>query len=151
MTGILIALAVLFSVFGGASYYVAHRIHQGLVSFFPNLRFWPVLVVFLVLALVMILGFGQSMLPFSAGIKHILGFISSCYMGIFIYLLLFTAVFRYMNHDPEKLNNCFRAMLEKNWNWKQKTPDGDTPVTWMQKWNEGYPSTLQLFAGKSDI
>ena len=65
--------------------------------------------------------------------------------------LLFTAVFRYMNHDPEKLNNCFRAMLEKNWNWKQKTPDGDTPVTWMQKWNEGYPSTLQLFAGKSDI
>ena len=62
--------------------------------------------------------------------------------------LLFTAVFQYMNSDSEKLHNCLQAMLDNNWNWQIKTPDGDTPVTWMEKWNEGYPETKFLFTGK---
>ena len=59
--------------------------------------------------------------------------------------LLFTAVFRYLNNQPDKLYNCFRTMLEKGWKWKNRTPDGDTPLSWMEKWNEGYPRIKELF------
>ena len=59
--------------------------------------------------------------------------------------LLFTAVFRYMNDDPDKLYNCFKVMLEKKWKWKNTTPDGDNPLTWMEKWNEGTPGVKALF------
>ena len=59
--------------------------------------------------------------------------------------LLFTAVFRYLNSKPDKLYNCFRAMLENNWKWKNTTPDGDDPLSWMEKWNEGNPRIKALF------
>ena len=59
--------------------------------------------------------------------------------------LLFTAVFRYMKDDPEKLFRCLRTMLEHNWKWQKTTPDGDTPLTWMEKWNEGNQKIKELF------
>lgn len=91
MIGFFIAIFVFISIFAGTSYYLTHRIYHGLISLFPNLQFWPMLLIFFTLAVTMALGFGRSMLPLSKEVKQILGIISSYYMGIFIYLLLFTA------------------------------------------------------------
>ena len=50
-----------------------------------------------------------------------------------------------MKDDPEKLFRCLRTMLEHNWKWQKTTPDGDTPLTWMEKWNEGNQKIKELF------
>lgn len=109
MIGMIIAMLVLFTLFGGTSYYIAHRVYQGLSSLFPNLRFWPVLVVFLVLALIMVLGFGRSVIPMPEGVKHVLGIISAYYMGIFVYLLLFTAAADLLMLIPRLMKLSFTA------------------------------------------
>jgi len=90
MAGFVLAVIVILSVFIGTSYYISDRVYHGIASFFPNVRFWPILTVFLIFAVIMTLGFGRSMLPMPEGIKHVFGVISAYYMGIFIYLLLFT-------------------------------------------------------------
>jgi len=90
MPGFVFAILVILSVFAGTSYYIANRIYHGITSFFPNVRFWPILTVFLILAVIMALGFGRSMMPLPEWLKQILGLVSACYMGIFVYLLLFT-------------------------------------------------------------
>lgn len=90
MIGFFIAMLIMLSAVAGASYYIAHRIYQGLVSFFPNLLFWPVLMFFFAMALALLLGFSSSMLPFSGGVKQLLGLVSAYCMGIFLYLLLFS-------------------------------------------------------------
>ncbi|MBR7118895.1 MAG: protein kinase [Lentisphaeria bacterium] len=59
--------------------------------------------------------------------------------------LLFTEVFRSFGKEYEKIRDCFAAMLDNNWNWKTPTPDGDTPLTWMEKWNEGNQEIQKLF------
>ena len=59
-------LAVLLLIISGANLYLARRIWQFLAHFFPKLPFWPLVVVFAVLMLVLTLGFSRSMLPLSA-------------------------------------------------------------------------------------
>lgn len=92
MIGIIVAMLMMLTVFGGLNYYISRRVYQGLVYVFQNIRFSVVFVVFLILTVVMMLGFARSMLPVSAGIKHVLGVISSYWMGVFAYLLIFTIV-----------------------------------------------------------
>ena len=58
--------------------------------------------------------------------------------------LLFTSVFRYLDGDPEKLENCFQAMIECGWDPASRTPDGDTAESWMGKWNEGNTDIVEL-------
>lgn len=84
-------ILIVFSILAGTSYYLAARLYHGLASFFPRMRFWPVLVLICILTLLLVLGFGRALLPFPKEIKHILGLVSGYCMGIFIYLLLFTA------------------------------------------------------------
>ena len=50
-----------FAALAGISYYLASRFYHGFACFFPNVRFWPILTVFLLLAVIMTLGFGRSM------------------------------------------------------------------------------------------
>lgn len=88
----LIVILLLLSVLAGASYYLAYRLHQGFAVFFQRLRFWPVLVFVCALTALLLLSFGQSMLPFPKGIKNVLGLLGGYGMGILLYLLLFTAV-----------------------------------------------------------
>lgn len=111
MTGLIIALLVLIALFGGTSYYIAHRVYQGLASFFPGLQFWPVLTIFLVLAAIMILAFGRSMIPLPEGVKDVLGLIGNCYMGIFVYLLLFTAAVDLLSLIPRLMKLSFIAHI----------------------------------------
>ena len=89
MTFALIIILMLGAL-GGASYYISHRFYGGLVSFFPSVKFWPVLVAFCTITLFVILGFARSMLPLPKDFKHILGIVGNYCMGIVLYLLLFT-------------------------------------------------------------
>ena len=86
----IVVMLILFSALAGISYYLAHRLYQGIISFFPRVPFWPALVIVCILTLLLVLSFGRSLLPLSPDTKHILGLISSYCMGIFLYLLVFT-------------------------------------------------------------
>ena len=109
MGGFIGVLLMLFCILGGASGYVAYRAFRGISSFLPCVRFLPVLTVFLVMALVMVLGFGRSMLSFSSSIKHILGVISAYYMGIFLVLLAITAAVDILTVLPKILKAPFTS------------------------------------------
>lgn len=86
------ALFIIFtlSALAGASYYLARRFYQGIVCFFQNVKFWPVLLFFCAITLMVILGFARSMLPLGGGVKYVLGIIGNFCMGVLLYLLLFT-------------------------------------------------------------
>jgi len=80
---------LMFSLFGGINLYLSHRIHQCLLHFFPKCSKWYTVAFFLAMMLGMILGFIRSMLPISPVLRNVLGTVSSYWMGIFVYLLLF--------------------------------------------------------------
>ncbi len=81
---------VMVALLGGATYYIARRLHGGLRVWFPRLPFAAVLSVLGLLTLVLVAGFFRSMLPLGAGFKRVLGVFSAYWMGAFIYLLLYT-------------------------------------------------------------
>lgn len=85
-----IFLIIAISILGGTTYYLAHRMHQGFVCFFPKLPFLPILLVISALVIILVLGFARSLLPVSAEVKHFLGVTSAYSMGVFLYLFLFT-------------------------------------------------------------
>ena len=105
----LIALLITFALFLGTSYYLAQRIYQGLVLFFPKLHFGALLTVFLVLTSIMLLGFTRSVLPFPETIKHIFSLIYAYYFGIFAYLLMFTILADFLLFLPRLLKLSFAA------------------------------------------
>ena len=84
-----IVFITLLSVIGGANYYLARRIFQCANYFLPNMRFWPFFVFFMAMAVIMILGFVGAFMPLSRGIARVTDIISSYWMGIFLYLLIF--------------------------------------------------------------
>lgn len=87
-----IIIFILLGFFGLLGYYLSRRIFQGLTYFLPRLKFWHVLVFFQAMTLWMLLGFASSMLPVSPGAKQILNRICMSWMGVFIYLLMFTVL-----------------------------------------------------------
>ena len=87
-----LVIVVMLSLLAGATYYLSHRFYGGLVSFFPTVKFWPVLLIFSVLTLLVILGFAHSMLPLPKEVNHIIGIIGNYCMGIVLYLLVFTLI-----------------------------------------------------------
>ena len=83
---------VMLAVFGGANYYIARRLYQGAVRLFPALKFWMLLAFFGVMFVIMAVGFFGSMSSGAmGGLWHVIDTVSSYWMGIFVYLLLFTA------------------------------------------------------------
>lgn len=87
-----IALILVFSVLAGTSYYLSDRLYRGISAFFPGIRFWPVLLIMCSLTLILVVGFSRALTPFPTGVKRILGDVSGYYMGVFIYLLMFTVL-----------------------------------------------------------
>lgn len=81
----LIALLVLC----GLNYYLARRCFQCVKFLAPNISQLLVILIFIVLMLVMILGFIRSLLPIPTIFKNLLAQISAYSMGAFVYLLLF--------------------------------------------------------------
>ncbi|MBE7049378.1 MAG: metallophosphoesterase [Ruminococcaceae bacterium] len=87
-----IAFAVLItlSVLSALSLYIAYRLYQGLNAFFPKLNFKPILVIIILFASILVVGFARSMIPFPRTVEHILAIICAYTMGVFFYLLMFT-------------------------------------------------------------
>lgn len=86
----ILVMCLFVLVFVGTSYYLADRLYDGLAFLFPGMRFWPVIVLVCVVALILIVGFGRALMPLSKEVKHILGVLSAYCMGVAFYLLLFT-------------------------------------------------------------
>ncbi len=89
---LLLAMMMLFAVLFGTNFYLSRRIYQGISLLFPKLPFLAVFALLMLMTVLMVLGFVRSMLPASAGIKHALGAVSAYWMGVFVYLLLFTVL-----------------------------------------------------------
>lgn len=85
----IIALIIMLSALGGTNYYLARRLHQCISFIFPQINIKLYIGVFLFMTLVLIVGFARSLLPLPNAVKNILGYLSSYWMGIFVYLLLF--------------------------------------------------------------
>lgn len=87
--GFVFFVILICAVLGAASYYISRRIYQGLKSFSVPINFIAVLVAISFMTLVMVMGFAGSMLPFPDSVKEIISTVAFCWMGIFIYLLIF--------------------------------------------------------------
>ena len=84
-----VIIAVALLVIGSTNLYLARRIWGFLTHFIPKLPFWPLVALFAALVLVLVLGFSRSMLPLPTAVKQALGVANACWMGVFVYLLLF--------------------------------------------------------------
>ncbi len=73
-----------------AHYYIARRWYTALSPRFPRLRRWHLVAGLMTPAVLMMLGFARSMLPLPGWLKQGLGVLFAYWMGVFIYLLLFT-------------------------------------------------------------
>lgn len=105
--GFLFFWGMIMVVFLGTGYYVSLRLYQGLSVLLPATPFWSVLLVFCLLTLSMILGVSRSRLPL--GMRRFFGGISGYYMGIFIYLLLYTALGDLLMAAPKLMKLHFTA------------------------------------------
>lgn len=83
-------IVMMLVVFGGANYYVGRRLYQWTCvipageSSFLHISLPIYASVYVVVMLVMVLGFARSMLPVPATVKTVLGWVGSYGMGIFI-------------------------------------------------------------------
>jgi len=83
---IILAAAVVLSVFGGANYYIARRQYQWLELLSLNINAKVYACVFILIALSLFLGF----LPLPVGLRRVFAWIGAYWTGIFVYLLIFT-------------------------------------------------------------
>ncbi len=86
----IIVIILLLSILAGLSWYIAHRLYQGVNSFFQKLPFIPFVTTVGVLTLVVLLGIAHSHLPLPKGVGHTFGIVGGYCMGVLLYLLLFT-------------------------------------------------------------
>lgn len=87
--GVAIGIIIMLIALGSVNYYVALRLYQGINFIFPQINAKVYIGIFIFITLTMILGFARSLLQIPMAIKNILGLISSYWMGILIYMLLF--------------------------------------------------------------
>lgn len=83
-------LSVLLVVLSGVNLYVSHRLGRGLREILPWLGTWVVFAFLMGLTVLTLLGFMRSMLPLGAGMKKALGIFFAWWLGIFLYLVLYT-------------------------------------------------------------
>lgn len=86
---VFIGFIVALSALGGTNYYVVRRLYQCINFVYPQMNSKIYIVIYILLTLVMVLGFARSLLPLPLVIKNSLGVISSYWLGIYVYLLLF--------------------------------------------------------------
>lgn len=89
---VIVAVLIAFLAIGSVNFYVAKKVHKGLSYFFGKLKFWVVCSCFFVSTVIFVLGFLRNSLPFPTAVKDILAILSYCWMGIFLYLLLYTII-----------------------------------------------------------
>lgn len=86
---VIAALLVMLALLGSVNLYLSLRIHRCLTHFCPQFPVGWVIAAFFLMTLVLIAGFFRSMLPIPAVLRNVLGVVSACWMGAFVYLLLY--------------------------------------------------------------
>lgn len=81
-----VVLVIILALLCGVHYYLAHRICNCMRSFFPKLHIAVPIVMMAVLTVMMFLSIAR---PFQGMTQRIISFIGTCWMGLFVYLLLF--------------------------------------------------------------
>ena len=89
---VIVAVLIAFLAIGSVNFYVAKKVYKGFLYFFKGLKFWVVYSCFIVSTVIFVCGFLRNSLPLSNPFKEILGAVTYCWMGIFLYLLLYTIV-----------------------------------------------------------
>lgn len=82
--GMILGIAFMVSFYGGTNFYIGRRIFQCLRFLFPHINGAAYAVIYIFFALSLIIGY----LPLPSGIKGVMSWIGSLWMGIFIYLLM---------------------------------------------------------------
>lgn len=85
----ILAFGFLIALTGVCNYYITKRLCQGIGYKVPSLPKWVGIVIFLLLTVLLTVGFFRTSLPISLGLSNALGVINGYYLGIFVYLLLF--------------------------------------------------------------
>ena len=86
--GIMSALVIILAIFGGANYYVARRIYGWLNIFLQHINVKIYSGVYIFLVLITLFGLARSFVPIPMTIKNMLSWISSYWLGIFVFLLM---------------------------------------------------------------
>lgn len=105
--GTIAILAIIVLMLAGAGCYISFRLCRGLEVFFSGIKFTAVLLITELLILMMVLGVVQLFADFPPSVRHILVVFSSGFMGIFVYLLLYTAAADILLAVPKLLNLPF--------------------------------------------
>jgi len=79
---------LIFSFYGGANFYIASRLYQGLSHFFSNIN----IVIFICIYTFFALSIFIRFIPVPYGIRRFIDTIGSYWMGIFLYLLIFFVI-----------------------------------------------------------
>jgi hypothetical protein len=82
----MLAGLIIFTVYGGSNVYIARRMWQWVGLLFPNLNLKIYVGLYFILAVSLILGF----MPLPPPVKSAFTYIGAYWMGIFMYLLIFT-------------------------------------------------------------
>ena len=82
----------MLALIGGINVYLAFRVHQCIRALVPQASVGYAIAFFLLMAVVMIVGFARSMIPMPAALRNALGVVSVYWMGIFVYLLLYVVL-----------------------------------------------------------
>ena len=85
MARIIFAVIIMFSLYASTNYYIAMKIYQWLGSFITHINIKVYAGIYILFVLSMLSVF----LPISSGVKKIISYAGSHWMGIYIYLLMF--------------------------------------------------------------
>jgi predicted MPP superfamily phosphohydrolase len=85
MARIIFAVIIMFSLYAGTNYYIAMKIYQWLGSFITHIN----IKVYAGIYILFVLSMFSAFLPISSGVKRIISYAGSHWMGIYIYLLMF--------------------------------------------------------------
>ena len=86
----MLKIIILFFLFAGICFYLSHRIHKGIVAFFPKIKLWQIILIISTVALLLLLSFVRGTMPVPTGIKIFLGIVNAVCMGFMLYLFLYT-------------------------------------------------------------
>lgn len=89
---ILLGVAIVTIIYGGASYYVGLKLFRFLETLYPSISS----VLFTLIYSVIVVSLVFTFLPLSGNLKHITNWLGSYWMGIFIYLVLFFTIFDFI-------------------------------------------------------
>lgn len=113
----ILAFGFLIALTGVCNYYITKRLCQGIGYKVPSLPKWVGIVIFLLLTVLLTVGFFRTSLPIPLGLSNALGVINGYYLGIFVYLLLFFVlsdlvllVLRLCKVIPKPLSHKTRAI-----------------------------------------